>query len=82
MPALSEAPICRPCGREDGSPAEAILSQSVNDAYSRMPVRFGRAIAAELDMAGQRQWLVTDGFVGHGSGTVASSPFTSPAYIA
>jgi predicted glycogen debranching enzyme len=36
-----------------------------------LSVRFGREIAGELEVAEQREWLVTNGIGGYGSGTVA-----------
>ena len=37
------------------------------------PVRFGRETAGDLGVAEQREWLVTNGIGGYGSGTVAGT---------
>lgn len=38
-----------------------------------MSVRFGREILGDLEVAEQREWLVTNGIGGYGSGTIAGS---------
>ncbi len=38
-----------------------------------MPVRFGREVAGDLGVAEQREWLVTNGIGGYGSGTIAGT---------
>ncbi|HEY6887065.1 MAG TPA: glycogen debranching enzyme N-terminal domain-containing protein, partial [Solirubrobacter sp.] len=37
------------------------------------PIRFGREVAGDLEVAEQREWLVTNGIGGYGSGTVAGT---------
>jgi hypothetical protein len=36
-------------------------------------VRFGREILGDLEVAEQREWLVTNGIGGYGSGTIAAT---------
>lgn len=50
-----------------------LLNVSANNGYSQLPIRFGREIAGDLDVAEQREWLVTNGLGGYGSGTVAGT---------
>jgi predicted glycogen debranching enzyme len=38
-----------------------------------MPIRCGREIAGELAVAEEREWLVTNGIGGYGSGTIAGT---------
>jgi predicted glycogen debranching enzyme len=46
----------------------------VNVSFEPAPsIRFGREVACELDVAEQREWLVTNGIGGYGSGTVAGT---------
>ncbi|HEX8159187.1 MAG TPA: amylo-alpha-1,6-glucosidase [Solirubrobacteraceae bacterium] len=40
---------------------------------AQMPIRLGREIAGDLEVAEQREWLVTNGIGGYGSGTIAGS---------
>src|SRR4051794_41398136 len=49
------------------------LAPVVDDITAGLPIRFGREVAGDLEVAEQREWLVTNGIGGYGSGTVAGT---------
>jgi hypothetical protein len=57
--------------RSTGSPTEA---ESELPSVTRRPeVEFGREICSSLDIAENREWLVTNGIGGYASGTVSGN---------
>ena len=76
QPAGREGPGLRLVGgpAADPAPETAVDRMALATvADTQLPIRFGREVAGDLEVAEQREWLVTNGIGGYGSGTVAGT---------